>query len=212
MPSNINRTGLLILFTGLILGISPVTVFAHNPLSAKYRFEAGEPSSLLTIQLSQRGVDHALIKKYSQEYLDSLNPQAFEELIVKYVKTNFYLAIDGKRLELGAGGIRYGSHQTDLKFVMPAVSGNARKLKIGISAFAENGHHQSIFSYDYYGKEGYLILSQQNGFAESLDLVPEKPVEPAPPTTSRGYVFAGLALLGAGILVLLFRRGRKMHT
>jgi len=43
---------------GLIWIVSPNSSFGHNPLSARYRLEAGEGASLLTINLSQYGKEN----------------------------------------------------------------------------------------------------------------------------------------------------------
>lgn len=148
--------------TGLIIMISPLLSLAHNPLSARYHFVAGEHASLLTINLSQAGVNQVLSKKYDQEELATANQKQFEELIVDYVKRNFSLTIDQKPFELEQGGIKRGSHQTDLRFVLPPVTTKADRIDIDIPAFRENGNHQTIFSFEIFGEKDKVILNSSN--------------------------------------------------
>jgi len=143
--------------------------FGHNPLAAKYHIAAGQQASLLTINLSQDGVNHTLIKIYGREHLDTISQLAFEELIVEYIKNNFTLYIDDGEIKLAKGGIKLGSHQTDLKFVLPPIIPNVEKVVISIPAFKENENHQTIFSYDLNGTD-HKILSSLNNFQSTIML------------------------------------------
>lgn len=156
------------LIIGLIVMVSPFLSFGHNPLSARYHFEAGENTSLLTINLSQDGVNHLLSKIVSPEKLKTITSVELKELIVDYIKSNFNLSIDKEQIELKKGGIKLGSHQTDLKFVLPPFSKEAQKIDIHIPAFKENGNHQTIFSYTIKGKSDHLILRSSNDFQSTI--------------------------------------------
>jgi len=153
---------------GLIFIVSPIFSFGHNPLSSRYHLEAGEQASLLSINLSQNGVNNALLKKYSKEHFEELNKKEFEELIVSYIKNNFNLSIDQKKLSLKKGGIKSGSHQTDLKFVLPPISKDIKKIDIAIPAFKENEDHQTIFSYHINSKSDHIILSSKNDYKSTI--------------------------------------------
>lgn len=188
---------------GLVLLISPFFAYAHNPLSAKYDLIAGENASLLTINLSQDGVNKALLKTHKKGDLEQLNRQAFDELIIDYIKDNFTLLIDGEKATLKGGGIKFGAHQTDIKLVLPPISKNTHRLEMEISAFAENKHHQTIFYYHFYDQNGHIILSEQNNYQASIQLAEEN---------SHYYVWIiGFVLVvGFGIALFVYRRKKKL--
>lgn len=155
---------------GLLIVGGFSTVAAHNPLSARYHFEAGSLASELTINLSQDGINNTLLQHHERQLLEELPRKAFEELIVAYVKDNINLSINGLSIVLGQGGIKLGDHQTDLRFVLPAFTEPIDEIDIDISAFRENDHHQTIFSYAVDGETGHVILQEDNGYDTSIVL------------------------------------------
>lgn len=155
---------------GLIFMVSPFYFWAHNPLSARYELIAGEQTSLLTISLSQDALNSALTKKYTLDYLNTIDQKTFQELIVSYLKTNFDVKIDGVLVTLEKGGVKLGSHQTDLKFVLPAFSKDVNKVYVHIPAFKENGKHQTIFHLNVYGNRKKIILSEDNAYRASMEM------------------------------------------
>lgn len=153
-----------ILITGLIFIVSTLFLFGHNPLSARYHLKAGEQGSSLTINLSQDGVNHLYSKIYEKEKLEKISQKEFKEWIVDYIKNNFNLSIDEQKVALKKGGIKLGSHQTDLKFVLPPITKKVEKMKVHIPAFSENDNHQTIFSYDIKGQTDHKVLSAYNDY------------------------------------------------
>jgi hypothetical protein len=149
-----------------LIGMAPS--YGHNPLSSRYYLEAGVQASILTVNLSQQGVNMALIAKLGEEGFHQLNQQELKEHLAQYIKTNFILSINGEKVQLLEGGIKLGSHQTDLKFILPPLSEEVNSLAIAIPAFKENGSHQTIFSYKINGKVDHLILSQDNNYQSSV--------------------------------------------
>ncbi len=173
-------------------------MFSHNPLSARYHLEAGEEVSLLTINLSQDGVNQILLKQYSKKELDNMSQKQFEELIVDYIKSNFSLSIGQQEIKLKEGGIKLGSHQTDLKFVLPPVSSEVQEMDLSIPAFKENDQHQTIFSYNINGRNDHLILSSDNNYQSTI----------IPPMSTQAnsriwFVLIGLGLVSSISIVLL---------
>lgn len=143
-------------------------LLGHNPLSARYHLEGGNQASLLTINLSQHGLHRALVKNYDQKWLENLSVLEYEQVTVDYIKSNFELSIDEEALQLGKGGIKLGTHQTDLKFVLPPIVETSSKVEVRISAFKESENHQTIFSYTIGDIKGHEILSSQNEFSETI--------------------------------------------
>jgi len=153
---------------GLIVLVSPFFAWAHNPLSAKYHFEAGEHASLLSINLSQDGVNKVLIDQYGLDAVNQMTATKLKELLVAYIKDNFHFLVNHKKLRLDQGGIKLGSHQTDLKFVLPAFPQKVQDLSIHIPAFQENANHQTIFSYVIHGKADKVILTPENDYQSAI--------------------------------------------
>ncbi|MEM9824235.1 MAG: DUF6702 family protein [Bacteroidota bacterium] len=155
---------------GLLGLLGPILSFAHNPLSARYHFEVGAEVSLLTISLSQDGVHQALIKGYGRERLEVSTEKEYKELLVAYVKKNFQLQIDQTKMVLKQGGLKLGSHQTDLKFVLPPIARKITQMEVTITAFQENEHHQTIFTYPIDGKTKYVVLNASNDYQATVRL------------------------------------------
>jgi hypothetical protein len=147
-----------------ILLLLPLLSLGHNPLSARYYVESSEKVSVLTINLSQDGLNSALLKSYDRVEMTSMSSKDFKELVVSYIKRNFSLEIDGDQFAIGEGGIKLGSHQTDLKFVLPPISQDFKKMDVKIAAFQENENHQTIFSYNIMGLKNVKILSEENNY------------------------------------------------
>lgn len=174
--------------------VSPLLSHAHNPLSARYHLDIGTNASLLTINLSQDGVNHLLSKKMSRTELEGMNSTQLEKLIVDYIKNNFQLSIGKKDITLKEGGIKLGSHQTNLKFVLPPFSENIEKMRIDVPAFQENNNHQTIFSYSIKGKTDHIILNADNDYQSTITL--------SASTTSNNWTW--IAFIGILISLIIF--------
>lgn len=181
--------------------------FGHNPLSARYYLESNNKVSLLTINLSQDGVNSALYKIHGKEKLSVLSRAELEKLIVDYIKSNFNLEIDGKEIVLNEGGIKFGSHQTDLKFVLPPISPAFDKMEIGISAFKENVDHQTIFTYDIQGLKDRAILKSKNNYKASFVKGQKKAAG-----ESMSFSIFGIFILITGLISFVFYRYKSIST
>ena len=152
----------------LFLCVSIQTIYAHNPLSALFYLEANDQMSILTISLSQTGLNEALIQQNSDFKLEELSSTEYKELAVKYVKENFDLHINGKKVQLLEGGIKLGNHETGMKFITSELPHTFESLNIHIKAFSENEQHQSIFSLLLNGNTSKVILNQGNNYAAEV--------------------------------------------
>ncbi len=168
-----NHTSKILLMKQFILFlflISPLIIFGHNPLSARYSLKAGVQASILNINLSQVGINQLLLKKYGVNKLNQINSIELKELIVDYIKNNFHFSINEKAIPLKNGGIRLGNHQTDLRFMLPAIANDVEDFFVHIPAFQENNNHQTIFSYQLSGKQNRVILGKKNNYQASVNL------------------------------------------
>lgn len=178
------------LLLGCFLLLSPILLFAHNPLSAKYYLEHNDQGTFVNIYLSQDGVNQAMLQQYGRDVLQQQDQTAFKQLIVDHIKNNFELKVDGQVVTLLEGGIKLGNHQTDLKFLLDPLPKEVNQLEISIPAFKENAHHQTIFSYNIYNTIDKVILSEQNNFQATV-LLKEGGTYYSPWL----YVLGGLVLL-----------------
>lgn len=160
-----------IVFLFFCLVVSLQTIKAHNPLSAMYYLEVKEDINILNISLSQTGLNEALKKHYKNVDFNKLSGIEYKKLSVKYIKDNFYLKINNNEVTLQDGGIKLGSHQTDLKFVLRELPKTFKILTVKINAFIENKNHQSIFSLRLNGKTSKIILSQNNNYSTSVTFI-----------------------------------------
>ena len=151
---------------GLLLALllSWFGAFAHNPLSARYHLDASARGSVLTVNLSQTGLHEALLHTHERSALEALTASAYEVLVLDYITQHFALTINGKEFTLNRGGIKLGTHQTDLKFVLPAIEGAIGDLDVSIPSFRENERHQTIFSYSAAGITEHVILDEGNDY------------------------------------------------
>lgn len=154
----------------LVCCLIPCLSLAHNALSARYFLEATNQGSLLTINLSQTEVNHVMMLRFDKDYLEKLSLKEWKELVVNYIKEGFVLKIDGKKIELGKGGIRLGDHQTDLKFVLNPISEHTKNIFVHITSFQENRDHQTIFVYKIGSKKNKVILSKRNQYKSKISL------------------------------------------
>lgn len=157
---------LIIRFTFLVF---PMFIYAHNPLTAMYRFIANENGGVVNIVLTQDGVNNAFIAQYGLEALNEMSQDRFKELMVAYVKSNFKLEINGESISLLEGGIKLGKHQTNLKFITKVIPKDAHTLSINIPAFKENENHQTVFSFQIGNEKNKLILDKRNNYKETLN-------------------------------------------
>lgn len=113
-------------------------------------------------------MNKVLIEKLGEEAFNKLDQQELKEQLFQYIKDNFILSIDDEKVQLMEGGIKLGSHQTDLKFIIPRLSEELKIMEISIPAFKQNRSHQTIFSYNINGSIDHLILNQDNNYQSTI--------------------------------------------
>lgn len=148
----------------LLLTLLPVSLFAHNPLSARYELNQEDNHWTLNINLSQSGLEQALLKQYSKESLNTKTTTQLKQLIIEYIKPRFVLKVNGEKITLKDGGLRLGNHQTDLKFILADLPQKIEEATISIPAFKENKQHQTIFFHHLNGQAEHLVLSTNNDY------------------------------------------------
>jgi len=166
--------------------------WAHNPLTAKVELNTKDSEiSVVNIYLSQTGLHQALLKYFDKTDISALSTTAYKKLAAQYIKEHIQLVADGTPLVIGEGGIKLGSHQTDLKFLIKNFPKNIHQLQANIDIGKENGNHHTIFLWQQKEGQSKVVLSERNQFQTQLE-VGEIIVED---TTQLNKQWMGLGLL-----------------
>ncbi|MUU78418.1 hypothetical protein [Winogradskyella endarachnes] len=188
--------------------------FAHNPQQSSFKLFLTENNNILEISLSQYGIEQAFLKKYPELDLSSIEPNKFKELLIKYLKENILIFANDQQLNFGAGIIKLGSHQTDLKFRINNLKDTPREIKVKAICFQENEKQNNFFTIAYKGLNARAKLYNKNNFKakfiinesniEVLDII-EKQKNTTP--------YWVLAIVFAVILsvILIFRKTSKFN-
>ena len=161
------------------------SVFAHNPEHSSLKLIISEKSGFLDISLSQHGVEQALLKKYPDLNLNSIETNKFKELLIGYLKENIILTINDQELKIGAGVIKLGSHQTSLKFrVENFPKEDFKNLEVKATCFQENEKQQTFFSIINDSNKANANLNKSNNYSRKFQfkentivLVPQQKTE-----------------------------------
>ncbi|ADV51206.1 hypothetical protein I2486_19515 [Cellulophaga sp. E16_2] len=184
----------VLLFLFAVLSFS--SLLAHNSLSALYYLELKDNLGILSISVSQDGLNEALKKQYLAENFTAITTEKYKELAVRYIKDHFDLMLNNEVFLLNDGGIKLGSHQTDFKFLTDNLPRDIRTITISIDAFRENKEHQTIFSVALGTLKDKVILNVDNDYKATLHVENNILVQ----ETHNGTKHLGLLL---AILVLL---------
>lgn len=149
-------------------------LFAHNPWQSSIKLFLYEESGLLELNLAQYGVEQALTQKNTKLDLTTIEPNDFKELLVNYLKENIKIAINGQQLTIGKGGIKLGSHQTDLKFQIDNIPINPKVIEVNAHCFQENIAHQNFFTVVYNGLKNRITLNKENNFSGAFTITKSK--------------------------------------
>lgn len=165
--------------TKALMAVVVYTAAAHNPLTAKMELVAAkDEGAIISVFLSQDGL-HGALEHNSQETLSSLDVEAYKRLAVQYVKQHISIHADGTKLVLGQGGIRLGSHQTDLRFAIDNYPASTKVLELNVPAFSENEGHHTAFWWKTAGTRSKVVLSPGNDYQASISLDNSVVREPA---------------------------------
>lgn len=143
--------------------------FAHNPLTAKVELNTRVVDMpMLHIYLSQTGLHQALVKYYDTTNFNAISRNEYKKLAVQYLKDHIQLVADDTPLAIGEGGIKLGSHQTDLRFLIKNFPQKVQQLQTTIDIGKENGNHHTVFWWLKKDASSKVVLSQQNNFQSTI--------------------------------------------
>lgn len=151
----------------LLLGLSQL--YAHDPLTSRFELHSNfNNGAVMRIYLTQAGVHRTLQKEHPGSDLE--NKEAYEQMIISYLKDHINIDADGLPLELNSGAIKLGSHETSVVFLVKNYPQSVKKLNVNIDAFKENGHHQTVFWWYTPGEKSRFVLSKRNNFQAFFEI------------------------------------------
>lgn len=182
---------------------------AHNPQTAAINLHPVEGIWVLQMNFSQEGAHYALSKHYTNIDLQQRSVQDYKQLFVDYIKAHCRIEIDGKVIPLASGGIKLGSHQTDLKFLLPNFPVEFEQAKIQLTIFEENDHQNTVLRIQDQDKYIRKVLNHENAFTLHFQNTVQgyHTNDPDPYLTAQMQYGVGLAML---LLFAIFWR-RNIH-
>lgn len=161
----------------LLWALASAPAAAHSPNVASFALEQTAQGWWLEACFPQIALDRALRGWLGDEAVESLSPTAWREAAVAYLKRTVQIRADGAPVALGAGGIRLGEHETDLRLSLPGLPAGARALEVTITSFSEVGAQYNVLRVERAGAGGpevldRRVLSPDDGFSERIALAP----------------------------------------
>ncbi|WP_420580370.1 hypothetical protein [Reichenbachiella sp.] len=192
----------------LLIGSMVFSAVAHNAKIATFTLRDTGAGWLVEMNFAQAGIDATMIETHGSEKLEKLDRKSYQNLIVEYVKSNFHLTVDGEIIKLRNGGIMLGSHQTDLKFVLPEMPPHPAEAQVYIPMFGNTYNHTNLFRIYRGGKNiTKFFLSEDNGFNVDLSFTSRGIVavekEPRP---DQFFMLSGGGIMLAIVMVIAFSR------
>lgn len=118
--------------------------YAHDHNLATFTIENLEGRWVLKIDFTTTAIYSALNEKYDGN-LEDLTEKEFKEMVVKYFQETIHLSMDNKMaVEIGGGGIKLGSHSSQLVFLLPNFSDDWNLLKCNITCFEDNDKQTNL--------------------------------------------------------------------
>lgn len=182
---------------------------AHDTKIATFTLRDTGAGWLVEMNFAQAGVDAAMIEEYGKQRLEELDKKSYQNLVVDYVKSNFNLTIDGKDITLGSGGIMLGSHQTDLKFILPEIPLQPIEAQVHIPMFGNTPDHTNLFRVYRGGKNlKKFFLNEESDFKIHLIFTSQGVFKqnPKPKDDQLLILGSGSLFLASVMAIVLFSR------
>ncbi len=148
------------------------SAIAHNPNSASVTIRPLKGIWVVEYSFAQVGVNYVLNDIYTEDAIAKMTPDAYKELFVAYIKKHTKITIDGKDIPLTSGGIKLGSHQTDMKFLSADFPKEYQKVRVEISALKENKEQHTSLRFMEGEKYIRKVLSHKKGFVMDFENSP----------------------------------------
>ncbi|MEP1097535.1 MAG: hypothetical protein ABJG78_20630 [Cyclobacteriaceae bacterium] len=189
---------------------------AHNAKISTLTLRDTGAGWIIEMAFAQATIDAEMLRSHSKEELEKLPRSEYQDRIVEYVRDHFNLIVDGRNIVLQDGGIMLGSHQTNLKFVLPEIPDRPMKMEAFLPMFGASYNHTNIFRI--YRGEGTMtkfFLSSENEFRTAFEFTPEGIVEvDSREQANLNTGLQTLLILGISLfaLILISKRFRRNYA
>ncbi len=180
------------------------TVAAHNSKITTCNLSLFEGTWVMQLSFAQASLDAAMEKNFPREAYSELPEYEIKQWIVDYVRSRIIISIDAERLELGAGGILLGSHQTDLKFTIPDLPLFPDEMTIRVPICENSNNHTNLLRIYQGDQMSKFFLSADNDFEVKVRF--EEDAVVAIEERPKSDLTKTLVILGIGGLLLLMLR------
>lgn len=145
--------------------LATVSVTAHNPNTTSVVISPVNGVYSVHYVISQEGANYALAKYYAGQDLQSISSDEYKEKYLDYLKKHFQLKIDGELIPIGSGGIKFGNHQTDVRFLLPNYPTDYKTVEMTLDVFKQNENQNTVVRF-LEGKNSFRkVLNAKNGFS-----------------------------------------------
>lgn len=183
---------------------------AHNAKIATYTLRDTGMGWFIEMNFAQAAIDAQMLKLFDKQTLESMSQEAYKSAFIKYLNDHFILRVDGEKVKLIRGGILLGSHQTDVKYVLPEIPTQPQDISIYLPMFEDIYNQTNLFRI-YRGGEKFtkFFLSTDNNFSAHMEFREDGiyAVDKAPYNmlaTISGVVV--LILIAMGVVILARRQ------
>ncbi|WP_462248778.1 hypothetical protein [Ekhidna sp.] len=159
-----------LIILGSLLCAMGFNSIAHNAKIATYTLRDTGNGWFIEMNFAQVAIDAQMLKLFDEETLSEMSKDQFKSAFLKYLRENFSLRVDGKKMQLLSGGILIGSHQTDVKYILPEIPLQPKDISIYISTFEDIYNQTNLFRI-YRGGDHFtkFFLSADNDFTAHME-------------------------------------------
>ncbi len=159
------------LVIGLIIMTTSFQLVAHNAKIATFNMRQFDGVWVLEMAFAQASLDGVIRESLSQEEIDQLSQDELKVWLVDYVRKNVFIKSEFiNSIELGEGGIRLGSHQTDFKFILHDLPSNPGEVEMVMPICSNSRNHTSLLRIFYGDQMHKIFLSSDNDFTTRISI------------------------------------------
>lgn len=197
----------------VLFGAMASIAIAHNAKIATYTLRDTGTGWFIEMNFAQTAIDAQMLKLYDSDELIDMSTDEYKKLFLKYLSENFHLRVDGEKVEFISGGILLGSHQTDVKFVLPEIPDNPEQMSIYLPMFEDIYNQTNLFRiYRGGGNFTKFFLSADNNFIAHMEFTDQGIVAIEKEPVNRLALVSGISILIIGIGTLFFLLRRKLKN
>ncbi|QWX84011.1 hypothetical protein H0I23_16420 [Cellulophaga sp. HaHaR_3_176] len=190
-----------ILFIGLLF-FTMITKAHQADVSTTMLVEKEDNVWILQISSSLTAFQHEIKTNFTDTPYKT--PEEFQEMVLKHIKSNFSININGNNITLGSGIVKLG-HETKVVFQVFGIPSNIQSIQVKNAAFKDINKNQSalILLKKDFSKDRF-VLNNDNEHTLNLYTDGNKFKVLDANKSDSSYAYIGWLLGGAAILAMVF--------